>query len=327
MSLFDSPAGRPHGRAAALHQGRDQQPTRKPTGRAAALHQGRPAPPPAPSGRAAALHSGAQATGPDWGDFRIKIYVRSFAPPQYFALHNWLGDNRGFSTSTSGETTSRLAANTIYHVATQRYSTIPRGSRSVALYGGYILEAASDAYVSGGSAGDGSGRGSILDIHLYGNDKAVLPYVAETPAGRYQSPDIDVHVSLNITTKNLRNGTHLLTIAGQMKGDQFPAAECFVDVRGVKIFLGVSPARYNPEFNGPFLALFGDRKANMATLSAQIIVNGYGDVMGMLKHGRVVDVEQHNRPFFDKNPVDKGANAREMKEMMQSSPWSPAIHW
>lgn len=62
MSWFDSPTGRPQGRAAALHQGRAQQPTRQPTGRAAALHQGRPTPPPAPSGRAAALHNGGRPT-------------------------------------------------------------------------------------------------------------------------------------------------------------------------------------------------------------------------------------------------------------------------
>jgi hypothetical protein len=58
MSVFDSPIGRPQGRAAALHQGRAQQPTRPLTGRAAALHQGRPTLRPAPSEQAAALQQG-----------------------------------------------------------------------------------------------------------------------------------------------------------------------------------------------------------------------------------------------------------------------------
>lgn len=65
MSMFDSPTGRPHGRAAALHQGRPQQPAPQPSGRAAGIHQGRPAPVAAPQGRAAAVHSGRQVPSSD----------------------------------------------------------------------------------------------------------------------------------------------------------------------------------------------------------------------------------------------------------------------
>jgi len=213
--------------------------------------------------------------------------------------------------------TSRLTAITTYLIAAQRYSTQGRVTLSTALYGGNILYADSPTYISGGSTGNGSGRGPALNIHLYGNDRAVIPYVAETAAGRYQSPDIDVHASLTITTKDLRNGTHLLTIAGQMTGDQFPAAEAFVDIRGVRVFLGVAPARYNPELNGPFAALFGDRQAPMTPLFAQLIVNEYGEVMSAWKQGRAVSVSIYNQPFFDTNPVDLKVNRREILRAIQ----------
>lgn len=299
------------------HLGRKVQPTPQPiSGRAALAHLGRVPPPPTPvSGRVAVMQGGLVAPGFRWENFRIKIYVRVFAPPRYFALHNWVGDNRGFSTSLG--VTSRLTAITTYLVVAQRYSTERLSTESVALYGGNILYAISPTYIAGGSASNGSGYGPSLNIHLYGNDKAVIPYVAKTAAGRYQSPDIDVHTSLTIATKDLRNGTRLLTIAGQMTGDQFPAAEAFVDIHGVRVFLGVSPARYNPELNGPFAALFGDRQAPMTPLFAQLIINEYGEVMSTWKQGRAVDVSSYNQPFLSTNPVDLNANRRDILRAIQ----------
>lgn len=306
---------------AHLGPGRKTQPPPQPTSnRAAIVHMGLKQVPPTPppvSGRAAIMRGGLVATKERWGNYSIKIYVRSFAPPRYFALHNWAGDNRGFSTTLG--VTSRLTAITTYHISARRYSTERGAAESVALYGGDILAAISPTYVAGGSAGNGSGYGPALNIHLYGNDKAVIPYIAKTAAGRYQSPDIDVHVSLTTVTKDLRDGTHLLTITGQMTGDQFPAAEAFVDIRGTRVFLGVSPARYDPELNGPFAALFGDRQAPMATLFAQLIVNEYGEVMGVWKRGRAVDVDAYNRPFRDTNPVDLKANRREILRDIQKN--------
>ena len=243
-------------------------------------------------------------------DFKIKIYVRSFAPPPYFAMDNWVGDNRGFTTSTT-HITSRLTSITTYYVSAKRYLTQGIGSTSVALYNGYLLYAHSDAYIEGGSNNDGSGLGGSFDLHLFGNDKAVIPYLAKTPLGRYQSPDIDVHTALALRAKNLLNGSFLLTIAGQMRGDQFPAAECFVDIQGVRVFLGVSPARYEPGFAGPFTALFGDREANMTPLAVQLVLNTSGAVMGVMNKGRITDVSEHNQPFFDQNPVDLNLNQQE----------------
>lgn len=286
------------------------------SGRAAVAHLGRVPPPPQPvSGRVAVTQGGLITPQSRWENFRIKIYVRVFAPPRYFALHNWVGDNRGFSTALG--VTSRLTAITTYLVDKQRYSTKGGLTESIALYGGNILSAISPTYTTGGPVGNGSGRGPALTIHLYGNDRAVIPYLAETAAGRYQSPDIDVHTSLTITTRDLHNGTRLLTIAGQMTGDQFPAAEAFVDIRGVRVFLGVSPARYDPELNGPFAALFGDRQAPMTPLFAQFIVNEYGAVMSAWRQGRAVNVSIYNQPFFDTNPVDLNLNRRDIMRAIQ----------
>ena len=116
MSFFDPPTGRPQGRAAALHQGRAQQPTRQLTGRAAALHQGRPTPPPAPTGRTAALQSGRQAAGrvP-----RVVIVITAKKKQVVIvitvkreAVRNWwTGDNVGYTGSGWGHGPRRSLAN------------------------------------------------------------------------------------------------------------------------------------------------------------------------------------------------------------------------
>jgi len=246
------------------------------------------------------------------GEFPIEINIRSFAPPAYFALGNWVGDGRGFSTSA--DVSSRIRQITSYETTTKEYSTTSFGSTSTALYGGHILTADSEAYVDGGS-----GRSSTINTHLYGNDDAVIPGWEGFP-----SPDIDVHSAFNISTSDLNNGTQLLSITGQLTGDQFPAAEAFVNIGGTKVFLGVSPARYDPQFAGPFGALFGDRKANMATLGAQIVVNMDGQVMGVMQGGKLTDVDTYNQQFTDQNTVDQNANRRESgSTTRQSGTWTP----
>jgi len=261
-----------------------------------------------------ALNNPIKFTDPD-GKYPITFNIRSFAPFATFGAGNWVGDNRGFSTDLNK--TSRLRQETKYETTTQQYTSRPIGSTSMALVdplnptAGPII-ANSEARVQGGDDGKGNGKGSNISTHLSGNDDAVIRGLDGTILENLQSPDIDVHTNLSIVSGgNDMNGNEILSIAGWLSGDGFPAAEAFVsDAKGNKAFLGVGAAQYGPN-NGPFLHLWGDGNKKMADLGVTLAVDKNGIFQGVYqttkKDGKTttsyVSLADWNKQFENKKPT------------------------
>jgi RHS repeat-associated protein len=225
------------------------------------------------------------------GKYPITIHVRSFAPFSYFGAWLWAGDSRGFSTNTSY--TSRLRQETMYETTTQKFSTKAFGSESKSRYG---VTAFSEA-----TCDCPDGQGYIFRTHLSGNDDAVFPGLDGTSFENLQSPNIDLHSEFQIFTSEGSDGDQILTITGRMSGDGFPAAEAFVDIGGIKVFIGAAPAKFGPNI-GPFAALFGDSNDRMANLFGQFHVDKEGKLLGVIDYdGSMISVEDWNKRFEEKS--------------------------
>jgi RHS repeat-associated protein len=228
------------------------------------------------------------------GEFPIIIHVRSFAPFAVFGGRIWRGDDRGFSTSAAY--TSRLRQETTYETTTQQYSTESFGSTSIARYG---VTAESEA-----KCDCPAGQGSFIKTHLSGNDDAIIPGLDGTLLENLQSPDIDVHSQFQIFTAEGAAGDQILTITGRISGDEFPAAEAFVEIGGARVFIGVAPAKFGPNL-GPFAALFGDLNIHMTNLFGQFHVDKDGKLLGVVDYdGSMISVEDWNKRFEEKSATN-----------------------
>jgi len=209
------------------------------------------------------------------GEYPISIHVRSFAPFNSFGPGNlWKGDgsNRSFTSNTAG---SRISMATNYETETQVANSTAYGAMSISRYGAYAY---SDAYLNDGQRNVTS-TGNNLNLHLYGKLEAVIPNIpgASSPGGR-MSPtwDIDVHTNLSIDASD-----GVLSISGQIRGDQFPSAEAFVsDDCGTSIMLGTFATSGGRQL-GPIKDLAGDRDLPMMDVNIKLSVGEDGAFQGV----------------------------------------------
>ncbi|SIT17313.1 hypothetical protein [Belliella pelovolcani] len=109
--------------------------------------------------------------------------------------------------------------------------------------------------------------------------------------------DIDVHTNLNINVADAENGNQILSIVGQISGDQFPNAEGFVtDNDKNSIFLGAFQSKAGPN-KGPFVTLMGDKKKPMFDVNISIMVNQDGIFQGVMENGKLIGIDDWNKRF------------------------------
>ncbi len=233
------------------------------------------------------------------GEFPIRITVRSFAPFDWFGARGWMGDNRGFSTSSY--VTSRLAIETSYdtdnpgdfqHVATGSNSI---GRHLFAFGVPSLLVSQSEAEYNNYSTGNN------LSTHLFGNDDAIVPLLDGTWFEDIQSPDIDLHTNLTISASDPdEDGFQMLEITGELIGDGFPAAEAYVtDDNGNSIFIGVGQAKFGST-EGPFQALFGDTKRQTYKVGVNILTKD-GVFQGVKDGDNIIGINEWNQRFTDQS--------------------------
>jgi len=234
------------------------------------------------------------------GMFPIIIHVRSFAPFKNFGPGMaWSGDNRGFSTNPNAK--SRLHQISNYETDTGISSHQARGAFSSSSYGAWAY---SDGYYK-----DYSSRGNI-NTHMYGNNDAVFP--AGTFGPRNIIPfdggptwDIDVHTNLDINVSDIDGGNQLLSISGQISGDEFPNAEAYVsDANGNSVFLGVFVTQSGPQ-EGPTMTLFGDKNNPMMNINMGIETDKNGIFTGVRVGDKTISIDEWNKNSSGPMSVDE----------------------
>lgn len=221
------------------------------------------------------------------------VHTRSFAPFEDFGpLHNWLGDNRGFSTSTDPSTTSRLSMITSYDLETKDYTTEYSGSISIMKTGigpmGLPIIARSEPDQKQAT----SGTGNRISTYLSGNDDAMVAGLDGTFLEDFQSPDIDLQQDINFF---ISNDKKKLQISGSLFGDGFPNAESFVeDSAGNKIFLVTFQTSWGPQ-TGPTIALWGGATEAMGTFNMTINLDENGNFMNIQNGNETISIEANNK--------------------------------
>ncbi len=237
------------------------------------------------------------------GMFPIIIHIRSFAPFKNFGPGMvWSGDNRGFSTSSG--VTSRLHQISNYETDTGVFSHEARGAFSSSSYGAWAY---SDGYL------DNFSSGNNLNTHMYGNNDAVFPAGAFGPMNiiPYDGGptwDIDVHTNLDIDVSDIDGGNQLLSISGQISGDEFPNAEAYVsDANGNSVFLGVFVTQSGPQ-EGPTMTLFGDKNNPMMNINMGIETDKNGIFTGVRVGDKTISIDEWNKNSSGPMSVDEFKN-------------------
>ncbi|MBK9730302.1 MAG: hypothetical protein IPO83_03270 [Chitinophagaceae bacterium] len=236
------------------------------------------------------------------GEYPISIHLRSFAPFDYFgpgALWGGDGDNRPFSTSSQFSSRIRMVTN--YETETQVGQSAAFGSASHSKYGAYAY---SDAYLNDGKR-QITTQGSSFDLHLYGKNEALFPSSVGPSPGERMNPtyDIDLHNRLSIDAMD-----GMLSISGQINGDQFPSTELFVsDDYGTSIFLGTAPTSYGP-IEGPTKQLRGDKDLPMINVNIRISVGENGAFQGVYNQDNdgneiIISPDAWNKQYENQSPI------------------------
>ena len=233
--------------------------------------------------------------------FSFSVYVRAFAPFQWFGPGNIArGDNRGFSTS-SGASFRIQASSEVQAVDGAPYRYFPMSmtrpsppTTSETNLGFVSWTALSETYVndpSGNYYADGlPGGNDSLGYHMYGNDDAI-------PG----SSNIDLHPEFRFTFSNDQgNGLVDMNITGTVTGDQFPAAEAFIrDTSGNSVMLGVFAPTAS---SGPVTSLPGNGTLPMIDVNVTVRINN-GVFQGVVENGNVISLDEYNRRFTNQPPV------------------------
>ncbi|QOR76225.1 MAG: hypothetical protein IMW88_01220 [Thermoflavifilum sp.] len=199
------------------------------------------------------------------GDCPHPIYIRSFAPFEYFG-GGFHGDDRTYSTSTAQYVTSRLA---------HRFTVDP----SARTYNAGNVWSDDSYHPDLGRANATKNDKAYIKCFTHAADKNGNSIVTFTTvmAGSNplvpMAPDIDVHTRFALI-ENEKAGTFRVIV--NQTGDAFPAAETLIgDTKGNRLFIGVSPAI------GTVLSLIGDTDRKMMSADFTITMDSEGGFTGV----------------------------------------------
>ncbi|MEQ8909420.1 MAG: hypothetical protein RIC95_09520 [Vicingaceae bacterium] len=190
------------------------------------------------------------------GQFPYTFHVRSFAPPTSFDGFGFKDDGRGFSTSTTTGTTSRIKQQFTVDPTVGSFSkTSP--SSDLSHFHGFTKRGSpvGDANASFGTNSVGSSTASI-GSYFSGNN----PFVIGSPA-------ISVSSAISVT-ENLKTNQVIVSI--DLSSKNFPATEAFVqDADGNSVFLAGAAA-----FGTPFDLSEGKEQVKSIDLTININEDG-----------------------------------------------------
>lgn len=244
------------------------------------------------------------------------LYVRAFAPWEWFGAGLWRGDNRSFSTNPGAS--SKIAS--ITRVIGGNENDELAGDRSISqsvtiaappttseMYLGfnYSLRAASECYVRSPATSEVAdqlnGDSAALAFDMYGNNDAfpdiLLGGTENAVYGTRDSfltTDIDLHPQIGFEYGY--NGTKLTEIrvtGGTVTGDGFPSAEVFVrDEHNNSVMLGTySP----PSGASPFTWLPFDNQRPMITIPKMTISVTDGAFSSVQAEGQTYSLDEWNQ--------------------------------
>ena len=232
------------------------------------------------------------------GRWPYSVTFRSFHPSKSFGKGRWFvpiglgrdfsGDNRGFSLldGASSRITHRV-------VADPEKGTVTYAGRG---RNGTFSDASHHPYF--GTDTD-TPDGYVGRIRTGGNSLSFeTGYEGTNPLAYGPTPDIDVDARLSI----VQDGD-ILSITGQVAGDDFPNTEAFItDPSGKqKLFIGVD-VRAAGEDQNPTI-LFGPATEQIMNINMQIRINpDNGNFIGVMRNGQWVKPDEWNKTFLNQNP-------------------------
>lgn len=232
------------------------------------------------------------------GRWPYPVTFRSFHPSESFGKGRWFvpiglgrdfsGDNRGFSLldGASSRITHRV-------VADPEKGTVTYAGRG---RNGTFSDASHHPYF--GTDTD-TPDGYVGRIRTGGNSVSFeTGYEGTNPLAYGPTPDIDVDARLSI----VQDGD-ILSITGQVAGDDFPNTEAFItDPSGKqKLFIGVD-VRAAGEDQNPTI-LFGPATEQIMNINMQIRINpDNGNFIGVMRNGQWVKPDEWNKTFLNQNP-------------------------
>lgn len=259
-------------KAAFLHQGQGRQPASRTTSaKAAVLHQGQDRQPLSQSGtsKAALLHEKAPVSVTQLLHFTI--YVRSFESSARFARPmTSRGDNRTFTTAVEDATGKKITArihlridvlidkvrNQITYTASSWSSPTHQYCFPVAPFT-FEREATAKPHRTSGI------RSTKYAPTYWFNIQAAEPIMAKIPVVGGVTPNISLHGFFNLSYSN-----DSLFVTGEVRGDGFPDAECFIaDSGGKAVMLGTY--KHGP-MGSPVWDLPGEGNMQMMDIAAGI---------------------------------------------------------
>ena len=245
------------------------------------------------SGYTAFNNNPIQYIDPD-GAFPFTFHIRAFAPFQSFGF-GFHGDNRGFTTSTASNVTSRVAQS--FTLETDNGSIT--GGTPFSSPSSHPLTSTKTGIPTGGvellssSFGDGVNQFSLASEFAGANPLTPEDF----------TPSINVFSNLSIT-ENREEG--FLNISGALTGDNFPSTEAFItDPSGQSLFLGVGFLTGGRN-TGPFTELEGDNKDRAITdFNLRIGIDADGNFQNVIFNGTEFSIQDFNKIFERSNPLEE----------------------
>ena len=225
------------------------------------------------------------------GRIPYPITIRAFAPFNYFG-YGFHGDgkNRGFTTSSTA--TARVHQRINFDTdKTTLKTNIWSSPTSHRLIPGSLTETPSVSIGKFSIAKNGDSRTFKFDTHSKGAN-SMAP----------NSPNIDVFSNFSITESD-----GLLTISGDLKGDNFPSTEAFItDPSGNNVFIGVGQIAKDVDKNtGPFTELPEENKRDITSFSFGITTDSDGNFTGVQYDGTDYSISDWNKRFTSQSTQEQ----------------------
>lgn len=215
------------------------------------------------------------------GQFPYTFHVRAFAPPGSFNRTGFHDDGRGYSTSTSSGTTSRIKQNFTVDPTARTYSGGTPTSDETKWNGIGVGTASNEGGISTPEFGTNSVGSATAS--LTSNFEGSNPF----PLFMGMAPDIEVSSAISIT-ENLKEGK--LIVGMDLSSKQFPATEGLIqDNAGNTVFLAGAAAFGNAG------DLTNADKKKVATVDLVIGINDKGVFQNVTMGGTTYSIEDFNK--------------------------------